>query len=169
MTTTSFREFVPSRGQHPRLGSVDFNDYDIYSWVDKFGRNEPQVRDDLFARYEKLYSEPFRGITAGSQVQRDLFELRDEKAPVKQMLAAATKLVAKAEEAKLDHKLRYDIDANEWRCWMNPEFYYARHGLRLEEIPKHLQVAVLELMKASLSQKGYEDFIAITQLNACRI
>lgn len=159
---TTFRDFIPT-GRHPRLGHVNFKAYNAYSWVD-FGKQSPMICA-LFEGWQKLYEEPFRGITANGELEPNLFELRNEKVPVDAMVEAAALLIQQAEKAKLGEKLRYPIDSREWRCWMNPEFYVARHGLRLEEIPEGVRAAALGLIKASLSEKGYAQTLAAMRVN----
>ena len=162
MATASFRDFVPT-GRHPRLGDVVFKDYDIYSWVD-FGLQAPFVRA-LWEGWQNLYNEPFRGITSNGEVDKDIFELRNEAVPVDAMVDAANLLIEEAERAGVTERLRYSLDAREWRCWMNPEFYLAKYGLRFEENPEGVRVAALSLIKASLSKKGYEDTLTAMRVN----
>ncbi|CAK7222522.1 hypothetical protein SEUCBS140593_004927 [Sporothrix eucalyptigena] len=162
MTDASFRQFVP-KGRHPRLGDVRFSDYDIYSWVD-YGLRAPFVRD-LWDGWQKLYAEPFRGITADGTIETGLFPLRAENAPTDTMVAAARILIEAAASADVTSKLRRPIDADEWRCWMNPEFYFAQKGLRFEEHPDTLYKAALGLMEASLSSQGYAKTLACMRTN----
>ena len=137
---------------HHRLGDVNFEGCDVYSWVE-FGKRIPFVRA-LLDGYAELYKQPFRGVTASDEVEQGLFSLREEDAPVNAMVEAAEILVAEAKAANVSKKLRCPLDANEWRCWMNPEFYFSRDGLRFEEYPENLRAAALNLIQASLSQRG---------------
>lgn len=162
MTSTSFRSFIP-HGGHPRLGDVKFEEYDAHSWTE-FGLTK-QMIIDLWTGWQKLYKEPFIGITADGKVENDLFTLRDEDAPIHAMFEAAQKLKTEAERYSVEDQLRYPITADEWRCWANPEFYFVKRGLRLEEQPLSVQDAILGLIKASLSERGYSDLIACLQIN----
>jgi len=52
--------------------------------------------------------------------------------------------------------LCHKIDAHEWRAWGNPEIYVNKFGLRLDEIETTVRDVVLEVMRASMSPKGYK-------------
>ena len=163
MLNASFRHFIPTDG-HPRLGRVDYKSHDAYSWVD-FGLQQPMIQA-LWGGWQTLYRDPFRGITTDGELEPDLFSLRAEGAPVKAMFDAATVLLREtAKQPEVDEKLRYPLGANEWRCWANPEFYFARHGIRLEETSEPVVAAALELIRGSLSPRGYEDVVAVMRIN----
>ena len=163
MSDTTFQQFVPVRGQHPRLGSVDLESHDAYSWAD-FGLQKPMIQA-LWDGWQQLFREPFRGITTSGEPEPGLFSLGAEGAPVQDMFDAATVLLQEAEKAQVTEKLRYSLDANEWRSWANPEFYFARHGIRFEETTEPVAVAALALVKASLSLRGYHDVLALMRIN----
>lgn len=118
--------------------------------------------------WNELYEQPYKGITTDGHVIPDLFQLGDNGdnhgAPVAAMAKAARKLVS---VATLEQKgaISKDIDAHEWRAWMNPEIYISRHGVRLEEASNELFDAALELMRASLSDEGYIKAIGCMRVN----
>ncbi|EXJ70438.1 uncharacterized protein A1O5_06506 [Cladophialophora psammophila CBS 110553] len=163
MTRDSFRNHI-HRGGHPRLGDVDLSKYDVDSWVE-FGLGKEFIRE-LWEGWQKLYNEPYRGITADGQIQPDLYSIRAQGAPVDKMVEAARSLVKEADRFHLSQKLRYPVDADEWRCWMNPEFSFHRHGVRFEKHDEEVWVASLRLVQASLSDRGYEDVLAAMRTNA---
>ncbi|KAL4734466.1 hypothetical protein BDV11DRAFT_212750 [Aspergillus similis] len=109
--------------------------------------------------WQKLYEEPFRGITADGEVNPNLFCLRNENAPIHAMQEAGQSLVTVANENSLSDKMRYPVEEDEWRRWMNPEFYLAQCGIRLEEQPKEVTAVVLRLIECSLSSRGYQKTI----------
>ncbi|KAL4801565.1 hypothetical protein BDV18DRAFT_74020 [Aspergillus unguis] len=160
---SSFRDFIPPPRQHPRLGDINFGDYDIHSWA-QWGMNQSFVKA-LWDGWQKLYQEPFRGITTDGEVKPNLFHLRGENAPVQAMQEAAQALVLAAEEHSVADKMRYPIGANEWRRWMNPEFYFAKCGIRIEEQPKQVVTAILHLIECSLSPRGYQKTIDCMRIN----
>lgn len=107
--------------------------------------------------WNQLYHEPYKGITTDG-VPQDVFRLADdcddEGAPVIEMVKAAKKLIreATAEQRKV---LVKEVDAHEWRAWMNPEIYISRHGVRLEEASDDFLTNIHSLMSASLSEEGF--------------
>ena len=115
MAYSSFREYIPEQGTHPRLGKVDFDKYDAYSWVE-FGKSKEFI-GALLDGWNKLDAAPYRGVTTKGEVEGDLFHLRDECAPVHAMVEAAKHLIHEAEKALVSEKLRSSFDSNKWRCW----------------------------------------------------
>ena len=163
MAVQDFRKFVP-KVKHPRWGEVDIQNHDIDSWAE-FGLGTPALKE-MWATWNSLYREPYRGITAHGQQEANLFHLRAENAPTATMKIAATALLEAADAAGVTHKLRRGIDAPEWRCWCNPEFYFAKAGIRLEESTGTVVNAVLNLVKCSLSSSGYEKTLACMRINS---
>jgi hypothetical protein len=118
----------------------------------------------LFAPWEKLYREPFKGITTDGRVIPGLYELAPDGAPVHQMVDAATQLLGllSSDQRKA---LCLPMDAREWRRWNNTEMYVYRYGLRLEELSDSLKAAVMGVIRASLSQSGFEKTRHVMQVN----
>ncbi|KAJ5738506.1 hypothetical protein N7493_001661 [Penicillium malachiteum] len=159
----SFRDFVPPPKQHPRLGDINFADYNIHTWAE-WGMKQSFVKT-LWEGWQKLYKEPFRGITTDGEVIQNLFHLRGECAPIGAMQKAARSLVAVAEEEGTFGNMRLNIEADEWRRWMNPEFYFAKCGIRLEEQSEQVKNAMLTLIESSLSPKGYQKILDCMKIN----
>lgn len=44
---------------------------------------------------------------------------------------------------------------------MNPEFYFAKCGIRMEEQPKEVSAAILHLIKSSISLRGYQKTLTV--------
>ena len=47
------------------------------------------------------------------------------------------------------------VDSELWRHWQNTELYVEHHGLRLDETSAPIREAVMAVLRASLSGKGY--------------
>ena len=110
-------------------------------------------------------NEPFRGITTNGDVVPDLYALADEAAPTGAMVEAARHVLNVAtddERARLCHA----IDAPQWRMWSNPELYFDRFGLRLDELGATLRDAILAVLQASMSPKGYAKARGAMRTNA---
>lgn len=128
------------------------------------------VRDDPFASqlingWEKLRDEPFHGLTCDGECQHGLFHRADEGAPVEAMVRAAETLLATLDDG-LREKVRYPIDANEWRRWSNPEFLMNDGGLRLEDYDQSLRDVILAVIEASTSAVGYKKIRDCMRTNA---
>jgi len=119
---------------------------------------------ELFDYWSRLYAEPYRGLTIDGRVRPDLYKRRSERAPIAAMVDAAGRLrnLLPPEQRQL---ASFPIDAPEWRRWQNTEIYAETGGLRLEEATDEIRNAVLALMRASLSAKGYEQSINAMRLN----
>jgi Protein of unknown function (DUF3500) len=61
--------------------------------------------------------------------------------------------------------MTFPIESDLWRSWQNTELYVENYGLRLDEAPGSVREAVMEVLRASLSAKGYETSRAVMRLN----
>ncbi|CAK7215949.1 hypothetical protein SBRCBS47491_002665 [Sporothrix bragantina] len=93
-----------------------------------------------------------------------LYPQTSDGIPISKIVVAANKIIAAAtpDEQK---RLLFDFDAPERRAWSNPEIYVHRFGVRLDESSEALQSAVLRLLKAILSERGYEKAVNATLIN----
>ena len=62
-------------------------------------------------------------------------------------------------------KLRYLINAREWRAWSNPEFLLRDFGIRLDELPEELATSILGVLEATFSPEGYQKALAAMRIN----
>src|SRR6202034_4772925 len=57
------------------------------------------------------------------------------------------------------------VDSEQWRHWQNTELYVEHHGLRLDEVDDQIKQAVMAVLRASLSGKGYQVTRDVMRLN----
>ena len=88
---------------------------------------------ELFANWERMFNEPFRGITTGGQVIPDLFAPRPEGAPTLAMIEAANALLAADVAGAEESRRAFRPARTMWRHWQNTELYVEHYGLRLDE------------------------------------
>lgn len=119
----------------------------------------------LVANWRQLNAEPHTCITCDGQREDGLFQIKDEGAPTAELVAAATNILA-ALSASEREAVQYPIDAPEWRRWSNPEFLINPNGVRLEELGSPAREAILRLVQASLSTKGFEKARGCMKTNA---
>lgn len=119
---------------------------------------------ELFDYWSRLYAEPYRGLTIDGRVLPDLYQLRSERAPIASMVDAARQLRSLLSPGQ-QQLACFPIDAHEWRRWQNTEIYAETSGLRLEEANDAVRNAILALMRASLSAKGYQQSVNAMRLN----
>jgi hypothetical protein len=148
--SNNFRDLIPPP-DHPRVAGIA--ERDAYSHAANVLATRPRVQGLLAERRARL-EQPFRGITTNGDVVPDLYTLADEAAPTGGMVEAARVVLAVASDVERN-RLRFAVDAPQWRMWSNPELYFDRFGLRLDELGHALREAILGLLNASLSAKGY--------------
>ncbi|WP_306207105.1 DUF3500 domain-containing protein [Actinoplanes sp. RD1] len=107
---------------------------------------------ELIELWQGLYREPFRGITTDGTVRPGLFPIADEGFDVRPAVAAARALL---DVLPGTARVRYPIDAPEWRDWYNPEWPMNDHGLRLDQASPEARDAVTALLRACFSDDGY--------------
>lgn len=121
--------------------------------------------ENLFNQWGELAKQEFRGITVDGERTSGLYSLRDEGAPVDDMVASAGRLL---ESLSADERKRglQEVDSNLWRQWQNTEIFVEKHGLRLEFLSDETRELVLRLLRSSLSDQGYQNTVGVMQLNA---
>jgi hypothetical protein len=124
------------RAHLPDLSSPRFTTaakQNVYEYAKSMQDNRaPPWLYDLTKVWEKLLSEPYKGVTNDGSVRQGLFEARDEGAPVEGAVKKAEELLGSLDDEQ-KKKILYPINAREWRAWSNPEFLLRPFGLRLEE------------------------------------
>ena len=159
----SFRKYIPQEDWKLKqeLAQSDAEQWAQLRSCDPFVKGWTQV-------WKKLYDSPYQGITTDGKLITGLFNLaekqHDSGAPSAVMVAAAEKLLSLATPVQRE-ALSYPIDAPEWRRWMNPELYFFKNGLRLEEISDELVDAIHGVLRASLSPSGYAKALGCMQVN----
>jgi Protein of unknown function (DUF3500) len=156
MSRPDYRPFIPAPGQSNIAGATP-------RAHGQARLSSPRARD-LFETWAKLGAAPFKGITADGRVQPELFSIRPENAPTPAMAAAANALLRLLSPAQRAATC-LAVDSELWRHWQNTELYVEHHGLRLDEVDAPIRDAVLAVLRASLSGKGYEVARDVMRLN----
>lgn len=183
VTSSAFRTHLPDLSI-PRFTTA--SKQTLYEYADFFRDNHaPPWLFDLTQAWEKLYSEPFKGVTSDGAVREGLFESRDEGVDIGNIVKKAEEMlgVLSAEEKK---KVEYEVGAKEWRAWSNPEILLRGFGVRLEEgkhpsllppprfnieangsypVPESTAESILSLISSSLSPAGYQKALAAMRIN----
>jgi hypothetical protein len=154
-----FRELLPGPDHRSRVGIAE---RDAYSHADRMLAS-PRGQAFIGAYHARL-AEPFVGVTCDGHVIPNLYKLEDNDPPVAAMLAAAHDVLRICSDEERV-KVRFPIDAPNWRMWSNPELYVNRYGLRMDELSQPLRDAILGVMRASLSPRGFEKARACMLMN----
>jgi len=118
----------------------------------------------LFGTWKKLFEAPFRGITTSGSAMPGLFLLQPDGAPVAAICDAAENLVALLTSAQ-KQSMMFPVDSPMWRHWQNTELYVEDYGLRLDAVDANIREAVMRVIRASLSQQGYDMSRNVMRLN----
>jgi Protein of unknown function (DUF3500) len=121
-----------------------------------------QIFSGFLAETDAALAEPFRGVTTDGVVRG--------RTPWRTSIA--TQAIREAAAAFLDSldtptrtRLSFPFESNEWRSWSNPHFNAYRHGVMLEELPSDPRNRFLDLLRVTLSPRGYHQARDIMRLN----
>jgi hypothetical protein len=156
MSRPDYQPFVPAPGQSRIAGPTP--------------REHTQARlqgpraKELFAGWAELAKARFSGITTDGRVMPDLFSLQPSDAPTAAMVAAADAVLGCASPAQRA-AMSLPVDSGFWRDWQNTELYVESYGLRLDEVTDSVRESVMEVLRASMSTRGYETSRDVMRLN----
>ena len=156
MSRPDYRPFVPAPGKSNIAGPTPR--------AHAQARLQSPRAQGLFGTWATLASAPFKGMTADGHVRPGLFSLQPEDAPTPAMVAAVNDLLRRLSPAQRS-AMCFPVDSDLWRHWQNTELYVEHHGLRLDEVGAPIQAAVMTVLRASLSGKGYDVARDVMQLN----
>src|SRR5690606_36586889 len=109
----------------------------------------------LFDNWEQLFATPFRVcITVGSALRR-LFTLKPEGSSRSALIDAVSAVLAQM-TAEQKAAACFPADSDLWRHWQNTELYVEHYGLRLEDVGEPMRDAIMAVLRASMSQRGFE-------------
>lgn len=119
---------------------------------------------DLFSSWRALYEAPFKGITADGNIVPDLYSLQPGRAPTRAMVKAANELLANLSDQQRA-AMMFPIDSRQWRSWNNTPLWVYEFGLSMETLPGSQREAILEVVRASLSSRGFQMARDVMRLN----
>ncbi|MFK3668969.1 DUF3500 domain-containing protein [Leifsonia aquatica] len=147
--TEDYRDFL-QRHDDPELAALRGLTYEKFTAV----RQQNEFLAALLRDWDALYAEPFVGVTADGVVQEGLYRLQRGGSADDALVSAAERALSVLSDDQR-RRVRYPVDAPDWRGWSNPEFVFHRNGLRLEDVADDQADAILDLVAASLSPEGY--------------
>ncbi|MFD4960223.1 DUF3500 domain-containing protein [Microbacterium sp. NPDC058389] len=119
-------------------------------------KNAPFLRD-LLEQWDALFAEDFVGVTVDGMPQPGLYRLPPSTAGEADasLVEVAERALATLWDDQLAAILR-PMDSPDWRGWSNPEFVFHRNGVRLEDVNEAQAEALLDIVRSSLSPRGWE-------------
>ena len=156
MSRPDYHPFLPKPGQSKIAGPT--------ARAHAEARRQSPRAKEFFAQWARLLAEPFKGITTDGKAIPGLYKLAPNGAPAAAMTDAAKALLGLLTETQRGTSC-FPADSNTCRRWQNTENYFEDYGLRLEEITDAQREAVLAVLRASLSAKGYQMSRDVMRLN----
>ncbi|KAF4625767.1 hypothetical protein G7Y89_g12398 [Cudoniella acicularis] len=133
------------------------------SYTDEVFRVVPLVVE-INKKWDGLWKEPFKGVTNDGRVIPNLYPVEDDGIPIQDIVNAGNAVISTLSDAQKKEVLR-PLNAPERQAWSNPELYVHRFGVRLDEAAEDTRLAVLQLMKATLSPEGFEKALSAMRIN----
>jgi hypothetical protein len=112
---------------------------------------------------QKGLAAPFRGITTNGDAMPGLFQISPSGVSTEPVRNAAGRFIASLNNVQLA-KTMFPVDDMQWRKWMNQHFY-VRQGISLQEMTETQRELAFDLMRASLSTRGFELTRNVMRLN----
>jgi len=104
------------------------------------------------------------GIRAGEHVQSGLYPLHTTGVSTVAVLDAAHAFLAGL-NAEQRRRVRFPIDSDAWRTWLNLHRNVFRHGLMLEDLSPEGRELALGLLRTTLSERGFRQARNIMRIN----
>ncbi|MDA1305719.1 MAG: DUF3500 domain-containing protein [Acidobacteria bacterium] len=107
--------------------------------------------------------QPFKGLTADGTIEPGLFPITATGVSTRPVREAAQRFL-QALTAEQRAKTTYAVDDEEWLKWNNVH-RYARQGVNFEEMTEAQRERAFDLLRASLSAKGFNRSRSVMKLN----
>lgn len=153
MSNSDYRPFVKP-DEAPRLSKAD-----AHVQLDAY----PPFLERLVGMWAPLAKEPFKGITTTGEVQAGLFSLTGNGAPTRAAAEAAHQWLDSLgpDQRRLAQRA---LDAEEWRHWQNTPLVM-HDQLEFESLSAEQRAGALEVVRRSLSERGFERVLTIMENN----
>lgn len=115
------------------------------------------------AQRREALAQPFAGITNDGEIREGLFDIEETGISTAPVIMAAEHLIASLSDEQRE-ALLFPVDDQEWRDWINIH-RFPREGVSLEEMSPDQREAAYDLLRASLSARGYQTSRDIMRLN----
>ncbi len=124
----------------------------------------PPPLQALIDSWQNLLAKPLEGIRSGPDLRSGLFPLHATGVSTQPILDAALAFLD-ALTAGQRQRASFPIAAPEWRTWLNMHFNLSRHGVMLEELSPATGELGLALLRATLSERGFQQTRDIMRIN----
>ncbi|KAH8599292.1 hypothetical protein B0O99DRAFT_565672 [Bisporella sp. PMI_857] len=169
MSANDFQKAVAGFRKHlPDLNTPRFQiakNQNAYEYAEAFQKTHvPPWLYALTQAWEELLKDPYVGVTTNGNILPDLFPTQDQGVAIDQIVSSVEKVLSQLSNDQKE-KVRFALDANEWRAWSNPEFLLRPFGLRLEELDEKIAKSILAVLEATFSPEGYQKALSAMRIN----
>ena len=153
-----------TNGFIPGSGSLEYT-RELFKRVEVEGyRSGLPARKRVSELYEQVgLAKAFKGVTTNGELQPGLYCIQPTGISTEPVRLVAIAFLDSL-TPQLRQKVLYKVDDIKWRRWMNQAFY-VRDGLGFEEMDYTQREAALNLLRTSLSTRGYQLSRDIMRLN----
>lgn len=123
----------------------------------------PPVMEIVDERAAEL-ARPLVGVTTDGVPRRGLRSLGDGHADTRPIADAALAFLASLTPEQRA-QAAFSMDAIEWRMWINVHMNHFRHGVMLEDLPSASRHLALDVLRATLSARGFHQARSIMRIN----
>jgi fructose-1,6-bisphosphatase/inositol monophosphatase family enzyme len=123
----------------------------------------PPILEIVDQRAAEL-ARPVMGVTTDG-VLRPVIRSLDEPKVSTGPIRDATLAFLQALTADQRERTSFAIDATEWRLWINVHMNHFRHGLLLEDLAQPVRDLALDILRATLSARGFHQARSIMRIN----
>jgi hypothetical protein len=144
-----------------------WTDFGLSQMPPRSARERAVLRPDWQALVDEragALREPLRGLTTDGAIRPGLFPLQATGVSTAPITQAALAFV-RALSAGQRQRAVFALGADERRQWLNIHPNLFRHGVMLEDLPAATRHLALEMVRASLSARGFAQARDIMRLN----
>jgi fructose-1,6-bisphosphatase/inositol monophosphatase family enzyme len=123
----------------------------------------PPVMEIVDERAAEL-ARPFYGVTTDGALRTDLRPLARPRVDTRHIVDAALAFL-QVITPEQRQRATFPMDATEWRTWINVHMNHFRHGVLLEDLAPSGRDAALDLLRATLSARGFDQARSIMRIN----
>ena len=124
----------------------------------------PEVWNIVDERTSQL-AHPFVGVTTNGRPLTGLRSLDDAPHVSTRPITDAALAFLQALTTEQRQRIMFPIDAEEWRMWINVHMNHFRHGVLIEDLSQTVRDLALNILRATLSARGYDQARSIMRLN----
>ena len=123
----------------------------------------PEILNIVEERAAEL-DRPFHGVTTDGTLRPGLRTLGAPHVDTRPIADAALAFLQALPPAQRQRAM-FPLDATEWRMWINVHMNHFRHGVMLEDLAPPVRTLALDVLRATLSTRGYDQARAIMRVN----